>query len=253
MGRGYLVAGIFLGVGCIMLASPGWAVDVVVPASLANVEGGSIDSSPLGADGEVRFQQVYSASTLNIAPGSLIVGVTFRVDGGENDGVPPQTVTNYEIRLSRSVNPAGSLSAMFADNRGADEVVVRSGPLTIDAATFPAGAGPGPEPFGPFIPFTTPYRYTGGDLLLEIAYSGFATGRSCDDSDFGAQGEELFGPSGAGGFSATMGIIREAQIFVTRFDVVAPNAAPAMSMVGLGVLTLGLIAVGALSRQLKRM
>src|SRR5262249_26979599 len=68
-----------------------------------------------------------------------------------------------------SLHGIGTLSPNFAENIGPDAVVVRSGPLTIPANFFPGGSSP--NPFA-LIPFSTPYVYRGGDLLLTIRHSG---------------------------------------------------------------------------------
>ena len=75
------------------------------------------------------------------------------------------------------MNAPGSLSSIFANNRGADEVMVRTGPLTINAGVFLGGSSP--NAFGQIL-FTTPFTYTGGNLLIEIATQGFTSGRNAD-------------------------------------------------------------------------
>ena len=66
---------------------------------------------------------------------------------------------------------AATMSLTFAANVGPGEVQVRSGPLTILAGSFAQGSGsnpPRPAPWGFEIPFTTPYTYTGGNLVYTI-------------------------------------------------------------------------------------
>jgi hypothetical protein len=198
------------------------AATIVIPAGLAGVEGTS-DTSPLGQDGSGRFQQVFGASLLGgLAVGDVINGLTFRVIGLADDGVPAQIVPEYEIRLSQSVNAPGSLSMTFANNRGADEVIVRSGQLIINAGDFPATPNPGPEPFGTFIAFTTPYTYQGGNLLLEIAYSGFAIGRGSSEEINNAAGQQIFTFQQANPSQATADF-SETGVFVTALNVNASN------------------------------
>jgi hypothetical protein len=148
----------------------------IVPGQYASVEAGSSDNAPLGAT-EQHFQQVFSSSLLtSLSVGDWINAIAFRVNGTET-ALPAQTIPIYDISLSESPNAPGSLSATFADNRGADFLTVRSGSLTINAGDFPGGSSP--NDFG-WISFTTPYQYQGGDLLIEVAYQGFSTGRNAD-------------------------------------------------------------------------
>ncbi len=148
----------------------------IVPGQFALAEAGSSDNAPLGAS-EQHFQQVFSSALLtNIGAGNWIDGIAFRVEGNEA-ALPAQTIPIYDISLSQSPNAPGSLSTTFADNRGADFLTVRSGALTVNAGDFPGGSSP--NTFG-WIPFSTPYQYQGGDLLIEVAYQGFSAGRDTD-------------------------------------------------------------------------
>lgn len=218
---------------------------VVVPAAYAAVEAPGNDTSPLGQDGESRFQQVFGTALLGgIAAGSQITGLTFRVNGPFFDsGVPAQTVTNYEIRLSTSQNAPGSMSSTFANNRGADEVIVRSGPLVIEAGDFPASPGDGVEPFGVMISFDVPFTYMGGNLLMEIAYTGFAQGRGADRVSNDASGQQMFTFGGAGKFGAATADYSERGVFVTAFELDG-GSVPEPGTVMLTLAGLGLVAAG---------
>jgi hypothetical protein len=192
---------------------------IYVPSALSNTEGTANDTSPLGLDVEVRLQQVYGSSLLGgLNIGDKITGITFRIDGNNTSGVPAQTVPVYELRLSQSVNAPGSMNMTFAANRGADEVIVRSGPLVIGANDFPATAAAGPEPWGVFIGFTTPYTYNGGNLLLELAYMGFQSGRHTDDQ-FNFDGQQIFTGQNIGGFSKLSADYTETGVFATAFEI----------------------------------
>ena len=127
----------------------------VVPEEYTSVEAGSSDNAPLGAS-EQHFQQVFNSALLtSLSVGDWIDAIAFRVDGGET-ALPAQTIPIYDISLSESPNAPGSLSTTFADNRGADFLTVRSGPLTVNAGDFPGGSSP--NNFG-WIPFSIPYQY----------------------------------------------------------------------------------------------
>jgi hypothetical protein len=183
---------------CVLCAEvPGQVI--VVPGTYASTEANSSDNAPLGIANQ-RFQEVISASLLSaLHVGDQIVALAFRVQGGET-ALPAQTIPNYEIRLSQSLNAPGSLSATFADNRGLDEVIARSGSLTINPGDFPGGSSP--NSFG-WISFTTPYTYRGGNLLIEAAGQSFPGGGRDADAVYpytAGLAQTAFGT----GFGATM-------------------------------------------------
>jgi hypothetical protein len=239
--------------------APAHASLIVIPGATAGVEQGSPDSSPLGGDGHAwRFQMVYGAGLLGgLTSGDIITGLTFRIDavpeGTHNSALPAQTVDNYEIRLSTSVNAPGSMSLVFADNRGADEVIVRSGALTIGAGDFPGGGEP--NAFGSIIAFTAPFVYTGGPLLIEIAHDGFDDGRFVDDSDYGAfDGEQVFGEGFAATGAPNEGYV-EPQAMPIQLEFTRPggpnqNQLAAPSVLNLfGTALAGLLGFGVVRRQ----
>jgi len=108
-----------------------------------------------------------------IGLGSQIVGHAAR--SYETQPVWPagaSTFLNYEVNLSRSANPPSAISSTFADNIGTDNVVARSGPLSIPANSFlPLGSGPA-APFSFSIPYTSAYTYLGGPLNFFVRQSG---------------------------------------------------------------------------------
>lgn len=123
-------------------------------------------------DAPRTLQYVFGSSLLaGVPPGSEIGGIAFRLDGGAA-GWPSgsRTWSAFDVQLCRAANPAGALAASFADNLGGDVVTVRSGPLTVAAGAYQGWATP--NPFGPEIVFTTPYTYSGGDLLVTIRHTG---------------------------------------------------------------------------------
>ena len=103
----------------------------------------------------------------------MLTGLSFRVGAGirttanTRREAPNFTVENYIIRLSTSNNSALDLSDTFADNRGDDLTVVRSGPLDFNAADYddssialPQGQnGRTPNVFGPVITFDSTFTY----------------------------------------------------------------------------------------------
>lgn len=118
------------------------------------------------------IQYVYDSSLLASLPvGSQITGMAFRLNGGEASWPPSaRTWTNFDVQISTSVNNPGALSTTFSNNIGLDVVTVRTGSLTIAAGSYPGGVTP--NGFGPEIAFSTPYSYSGGDLLITIRHTG---------------------------------------------------------------------------------
>ena len=211
-----IVAGICLTVTAVL------ADQIIVPGEFTLADANTSDNAPLGAiSDQQHFQQVFSASLLSsLSIGELITGIGFRVEANES-ALPAQTITSYNISLGQSANAPGNLSATFADNRGADFTTVRSGPLTINAGDFPGGTSL--NDLG-WISFSTPYQYEGGDLLVEISYEGFSSGRDADaawpyDSSLA---ETSFG-SGYNSTTADAGLYNEA--IVTGFAT-ASNFTP---------------------------
>lgn len=208
---------------------------VVIPGSLASTEAGSAESAPLGVDVQ-RFQQVFGIALLgDLNVGDVIVGLTFRLDAASG-ALPAQTIQNYEIRLSQSRNAPGSLSAIFADNRGADDVIVRSGPLVIHTGDFPSGGRP--NPFGVMIQFTVPYVYQGGPLLLEVAHDGFPAGGRYADADYptSLSAQTAFG-AGFAATTADVGLYPEAMV-VGFYE--NPEPSPAV-LLGFGLAAVALL------------
>jgi hypothetical protein len=208
---------------------------IIVPAQFALAEAGSSDNAPLGAT-EQHFQQAFSSALLtNLSVGNWIDGIAFRVQGGET-ALPAQTIPIYDISLSQSPNAPGSLSATFADNRGADFLTVRSGALIVNAGDFPGGSSP--NNLG-WIPFSTPYQYQGGDLLIEVDYQGFSAGRDADAAySFSVNLAQTAFGNGYNSTTADAGIYAEA--LVMGFSITStPTPEPsAFLMLGVGFLLL---------------
>ena len=164
-----------------LLGTTDLRADVVLPSSFESTEGTLFEETALGFSAN-RIQLAYGVSELqDLNVGDRITGLTFRIDS-DSGGLATQTINEYEIRLSESQNLPGSLSTIFAENRGADEVVVRSGNLTINSTDWTTGGSP--NAFGAIIPFSTSYIYQGGPLLLEYAHDGFPLGGTMIDAAF---------------------------------------------------------------------
>lgn len=143
-----------------------------LPSNAATTEGTSDDGSPFTT--ARRFQAAYGSALLsNMPSGAKIVGMSIRLESGSS-AFTAETISNFEVRLSTPKNAPGALSTTFADNRGNDEVIVRTGPLVIEPADYPTGATP--NGFGKMIAFDTQFVYQGGDLMLEVGTEGLAGG-----------------------------------------------------------------------------
>jgi hypothetical protein len=153
---------------CLFAVAPVSASTLVLPIA---GEGDNQFNTPLQS-GARTLQFVYHSSLLaSIPSGSDINGMAFRLNGGVATWpASTRTWTNYDIYLSTSVNAPGSLSLTFADNIGPDVVNVRSGSLTVGAGDYSGGETP--NDFGPTIVFSTPFTYTGGNLLFTIRHTG---------------------------------------------------------------------------------
>jgi hypothetical protein len=116
-------------------------------------------------------QVLIHANQLTGAVGQNITGIAFRLFTGATAPFPatPATWADYTIRVGPGV-AFGSQTTTFATNFSAPPTIVRTGPLTLPAGALSATGSP--KPFGPFITFTTPFLYSGGNLLIEIRHPG---------------------------------------------------------------------------------
>jgi hypothetical protein len=153
------LVGSFLGLVC-----RARAVTIVVPNANTSVEGEQNNSSPFDTY-EFRYQQVYDGTEFPSSP-ILITEIRFRPDSVF--GIPfSRTVEQVQIDLSTTSASPDELSSMFADNVGADDVVVHNGPLTLSSAFI--GPASGPKEFDIAISIS-PFLYDRklGNLLLDV-------------------------------------------------------------------------------------
>lgn len=165
-------------------ATPGLAQTAVVPGALTATEGNSGFGVSPGL--LLTYQQVYAGALLGALPSNvLLTGMTMRVDGGFATGpAVVMSFANFDIRLGTSLNGPGALSPTVAANFGPDTTLVRSGALTFPINSFPGGAAP--NAFGPMIPFSTPYLYTGaGSLLVTVTHTDGGSSLNWDGQDAG--------------------------------------------------------------------
>ncbi|CAG1007219.1 hypothetical protein PHYC_03404 [Phycisphaerales bacterium] len=161
------------------------AADEIIVPNAAATTAGSGGYSTLLRSAARSYQLVVGSGELGALPqGSRITGITWRRPTWQVHAAWPGVgfscvFANYDITLSTSSREPGNLSTTYTDNIGPDAVLVRSGPMTFADAFFPGGAlTPATNDFGEIVPFTTPYVYQGGTLLLTVRHDGNNCGGS---------------------------------------------------------------------------
>ena len=151
----------------LLLPAAAFGATIVAPNGLELVEGNEGNSFPFNNVSEARYQQAYAASQFSNAPIS-ISEIAFRVDGNAA-AATFASIVELQLALSTSASPVGSLSLTFADNVGADEVVVLA-QQTLPLAGIQGGTG-GPNAFDVSFVFDTAFTYDPnfGDLLLDVS------------------------------------------------------------------------------------
>lgn len=166
-----------------LFSAVGAAQAVVVPNSLAAVEGdGAFFLTSTAAAGRT-FQMTISSNQLTGLVGMTLLGICFRMNNAVTTAWPPANVTfaDWDIYLGPGVAPS-TMSNTFASNFSGPATQVRNGALAFSQGAFPVGAsGTTPNAFGPAISFDTGYFYSGGDLTLEMRFSA-QTGSSTTPS-----------------------------------------------------------------------
>lgn len=146
--------------------APG-TVAVIVPGEYSQVEGegwsGTTVTSP-----SLRMQQVFGAGHLPAKP-VMLTGMRYRLDAAQ--GPVDQVIPGFWLALSTTTKTPGGLSAVFAENTGADQTVVYEGDYRIKVDAVPEG--PGPRPFNVLIEFAKPFLYNPaqGNLLVDLRAS----------------------------------------------------------------------------------
>jgi hypothetical protein len=162
-----LLSGLIVLTGCAL--AHGSPINIVTPNGLTGTEGNSANNYPFSVEETIRYQQVYAASQFGAIAngGGMITEIAFRPDAVYGS-IFAHTIGNIRIDLSTMTAGPGGLSFTFANNVGANDTTVFSGPLTL-ISTFTGPAG-GPKNFDVLIPLTTPFYYNpaAGNLLLDI-------------------------------------------------------------------------------------
>jgi hypothetical protein len=167
--RSTAVAAVAAAFFAISLTTNGADVIIVAPNNLGNTEGNSGDTTPFGAFGPLRSQQVYGASQFSAIAqgGGWIDAISFRVDAGSTLGAAT-TATNLQINLSTTAKAPDGLSSTFAQNVGANDKVV-FGPASLALIGYHSGSTT-PQSFSIRIPFSTPFFYdpNAGNLVMDV-------------------------------------------------------------------------------------
>lgn len=159
---------------------------VVAPGAQITAEGSISNFYPFGMDStnphnqnplvSQRYQQAYDASLFSGYTAPLTISrISFRPDF-EYGSAFTTTLLDIQINLSTTPTALGSLTGVFANNLGSnDMVVVNRGPLTLSSGfTGPVG---GPMAFDILIDLDTPFIYdpAAGNLLMDVRnYAGQA-------------------------------------------------------------------------------
>jgi hypothetical protein len=154
------------------------AVTVVVPNSMAILEGDGVNAFPFNISARfppipsMRYQQVFQSSEFSAFGGpALITQIAFRPDAVFGNAFS-SFLPSVRIDISTTSAAPDTLSSTFASNVGADDRTVYSGSLPLSSA-FTGFAG-GPKTFDIVINLATPFFYNpaAGNLLLDVRNFG---------------------------------------------------------------------------------
>jgi hypothetical protein len=157
-----------------VLAGPAVTLpSVVAPAAYTSVAGnGTLNTLVRGANAPRTYEMQFTPGVLGGLPaGARITQLLFRLSTSTAGSFPITTASwsDYEVTLAQAANPISSMSASFSANLR-NPVLVKSGPLSISANQFTAGANP--NQFGTLVVLDTPYVYQGGDLVMHFTHPG---------------------------------------------------------------------------------
>ncbi len=166
-------------VGALAAIAHAQSTAVIPPAAESTAGSLPADPRPLGNASSSVYQVIYDASLLASIPrGSVITGLQIRTNN-RFIATPtwpsaPLTIERYDITMGSSDRTPATKSAVFADNLR-NPVLVRSGPLSLAAGAYPGGPSGTLKPFGPLIPFSTGFVYSGGPLVILFRVSSTAS------------------------------------------------------------------------------
>ena len=221
------------------------AGQIVVPGVNTSTEGNSNLNAPFSRGAIAtngRFQQVYSASEFTSFGGSFsITELRFRpnAQGGSAGHAFSETLPAIQIDLSTTSAQPDALSTTFANNVGADDRIVFSGPLTLSSAF--TGPASGPKDFDIVIHLQTAFFYNPllGNLLFDVRFpdgSGPDLGALFDAQNIVADSISIvLNDNAFSGGPATL-----TNGLVTEFVFVAVPMPPALILVLVGISAIAL-------------
>ena len=213
------------------------SIVVVAPNANAATNGTTVQTGVFGEVVPKTFQTDFAASQLTSLIGDTITSIGYRIQANEASVAGPVTIGGFSLELSGSANAIGSLSTNQAANIGANAEVVDSGTLVLSGLV----GGPGPNPFF-LINFTTPYLYSGGDLLVTESYS---TSNATFGVDAVSVGSLIDTSVSGGGFEL-------AEFYnapVTEFVATTPTTSPIPEPSSLALLGTGVASLAGLLRK----
>jgi hypothetical protein len=182
-------------------------------------------------------------SAVDFAPWAgvvLIDEIALRPDAGTGQAFAG-TLPLVQIDLSTTSMAPDALSTLFANNLGANNTTVFSGPLSLSSAD--SGPPAGPKDFDIIIPLATPFLYdfTAGNLLVDIRHFGGGPALTQFDAE-NTLGDSMSrvrsGPSTTAVSSAS-GVADTAALVVRFNGQAVPVPEPATVLfVGVGLATL---------------
>lgn len=181
------------------------ADETVLPGGYESTAGNTGFNGHL-ATAQRTYQWLIHADQLTSLVGHDLSGIAFRSVSGAATAWPTAAVdiASYDLRIGEGVAPANRSLTDLTANAAGPLTLVRSGPLHIEANSYPVTSAP--HPFGPTIDFD-PWRYNGGHVLIELRSTGFTgTSRSVDSvgtsvTGYGTQFSALW----VGNYTATTG------------------------------------------------
>lgn len=187
------------------------AQTLVVPGSLANVEGNNGMDAPF-TSAPFRQQQVYAGGEFGMTP-TTITGLAFRPS--ESGGAfGPTTFPNMTITLSTTTAMPDMLDTTFANNVGMDVATVFMGDLTLSSAK--TGCPPFPCDFDINIPLQNNFAFDptvmGNNLLLDVTNPTGAISTFIDAEGLAADSISVLqsiNPTSVTGTNRTIGLVTQ--------------------------------------------
>jgi hypothetical protein len=147
---------------------------------------------------ESRMQFIVSRTELGGAASASLAKLTLRYDG-PSVGAGGGSIANLDIFLGNTgVAPNDSSACFDANYSGSLTQVAALTNVTFGADGSPNGPEPWGGPTGEFVfAFSSPFAYTGGNLVIELRTGGNSNGGSgANNCQLDAEEDPLVGPGG---------------------------------------------------------